>query len=251
MGMDYHLAHICRRAAGCNFLACEVSEGAKVLFNSTLGVAFLDRVRRVGVVAPAAQCHTLSVLDEEAPMKSPFRKISRVGSLTSGTRWYLSHDCLLAAKRMMYSVEYRRFYLRDLESVVVWRNPLWWWRLTVPTVVFVAFGLLFWQLIDGTFGAIVGGIGLFWALLELALGPTAKSRIRITGATIDLPLVMRTRRARKVLAKIDAAVRASRGVVEPPSAPATAVQFATSAIPTTTTEASETASAAATQTNAS
>ena len=29
-------------------------------------------------------------------MGSVFRKISRVGSLTGGTNWYLSQDCLLA-----------------------------------------------------------------------------------------------------------------------------------------------------------
>ncbi|MGA7564661.1 MAG: stage II sporulation protein M [Terriglobales bacterium] len=37
-------------------------------------------------------------------MNSTFRKISGVRSLTGGTKWYLSHDCLLAAKRTMYAV---------------------------------------------------------------------------------------------------------------------------------------------------
>jgi hypothetical protein len=54
--------------------------------------------------------------------------------------------------------------------------------------------------------------GLAWVVLELALGPTAGSRVRATGVSVDLPLVMRTRRAAKVLEKIDAAVRASRDV---------------------------------------
>jgi hypothetical protein len=63
-------------------------------------------------------------------------------------------------------------------------------------------------------------MGLAWAAMELALGPTAKARIRTSGASVDLPLVKRTRRARKVLAKIDAAVRTARGgVTEQPSAP--------------------------------
>jgi len=42
--------------------------------------------------------------------------------------------------------------------------------------------------------------GLVWVAAELAIGPTAGSRIRTTGASVDLPLVARTRRARKVLA---------------------------------------------------
>ena len=71
-------------------------------------------------------------------------------------------------------------------------------------------------------GAIFGGTGLAWAFLELVLGPTAKTRIRTTGATVDLPLVKRARRARRVLAKIDAAVRADRGgLVDQQTAPIT------------------------------
>jgi len=156
-------------------------------------------------------------------LKSAFRKISRVGSLTGGTKWYLSEDCLLAAKRMMYAVEYRRFYLRDLESIVVWPTRAWLWRLVLPVVLFGALSIAFWQWVDSTVGAIFGGVGLAWVLAELALGPTAGSRIRTTGASVDLPLVARTRRARKVLAKIDAAVRAARGVKQP-TPPVTSVQ---------------------------
>ena len=156
-------------------------------------------------------------------MRSAFRKISRVGSLTGGTNWYLNEDCLLAAKRMMYAVEYRRFYLRDLESIVVWPSRLWLLRLIIPGVLLAALGASLWQL-NSTVGAIFGSVGFAWAALELALGPTAGSRIRTTGASVDLPLVARTRRARKVLAKIDAAVRAARGGAEQPTAPVSSAQ---------------------------
>jgi hypothetical protein len=170
-----------------------------------------------------------------------FRKISRVGSLTGGTKWYLSEDCLLAAKRVMYAVEYRRFYLRDLESIVVWPNRLWLLRPIIPAVLLGAFGAL-WYRTNFTVCAIFGGMGLAWALLELALGPTARARIRTTGATVDLPLVRRTRRARKILSKIDAAVRAARGgVSERPTAPVEAARPAEPTFQTT----SETASATA------
>ena len=154
-------------------------------------------------------------------MKSAFRKISRVGGLTGGTKWYLSEDCLLAAKRMMYAVEYRRFYLRDLESIVVWPTRTWLWRMALVVVLFGALGIAFWQWVGSTAGAIFGGVGLAWVAAELALGPTAWSRIRTTGASVDLPLVARARRARKVLAKIDAAIGAARGGAEQPTAPVT------------------------------
>jgi hypothetical protein len=183
-----------------------------------------------------------------------FRKISRVGSLTGGTKWYLSEDCLLAAKRVMYAVEYRRFYLRDLESIVVWPKRLWPLQPIIPGVLLVAIGVcsvwlrhwqigaLLWRWTDFTTGAIFAGAGLAWVLLELALGPTAETRICTTGVTVNLPLVKRTRRARKLLAKIDAAVREARGgVSERSTAPVGAPQPAEPAVQKSSERASATA----------
>jgi hypothetical protein len=150
-------------------------------------------------------------------LASGFHKISRVGSLTGGTKWYLSEDCLLAAKRVMYAVEYRRFYLRDLESIVVWPQRTWIWRPAIPSGLLLALGGLLWHRMNFTVAAIASGVGLAWAALELALGPTAGSSIRTIGGSVDLPLVKRTRRTRKVLAKIDAAVRATRELSEQPA----------------------------------
>jgi hypothetical protein len=184
-------------------------------------------------------------------LKSAFRKISRVGSLTGGTTWYLSEDCLLAAKRMMYAVEYRRFYLRDLESVIVWPNRLWRSRLIVPGVLLAALGASLWKWMDSTAGAVFGSLSLAWVALELVLGPTASSRIRTTGASVDLPLVMRTRRARKIIARIDAAVRATRGVIEHPSSPTIVTQAAEPSLQIRSEASATIPAAAAAETNAS
>jgi hypothetical protein len=118
---------------------------------------------------------------------------------------------------MMYVVEYRRFYLRDLESIVVWPSRSWRLRMIIPGVLFIALGAGLWQWANSIAGEIFTGIGVVWLLLELALGPTAGSRIRATGVSIDMPLVRRTRRAPKVLNKIDAALRASRDVAMQPA----------------------------------
>ena len=146
-------------------------------------------------------------------MERAFHKIARVAGLAGGTKWYLSQDCLLAAKRVMYAVEYRRFYLRDLESIVVWPSRAWTLRPIVPGALLGILAAALWHWVNLTAGAIAGGAGLSWVSLELALGPIARARIRTTGATIDLPIVKRTRRAPRVLAKVDAAVHAARGVV--------------------------------------
>ena len=184
-------------------------------------------------------------------MESAFRKLSRVGSLTGGTKWYLSDDCLLSAKRVMYSIEYRRFYLQDLESIVVWPSKVWLWRPIVLGLVFGLLGYAFWQWVNFTTGAIVGSIGLAWIALELVLGPTAKSRICTSGASVDLAVVQRTRRAHKVLAKIDAAVRAARGATAQPSAPQISAQLAEPSVPSTSGGSAAPSIVDATQTNES
>ena len=144
-------------------------------------------------------------------METPFRKISRIGSLSGATKWYLNHDCLLAAKRFLYVVEYKRFYLRDIESIVVWPRRASLWLRPVPGVFLVALGVAFWFSGSATAAEICGAIGLAWAVLELALGPTANARIQTTGTSVEMPLVSRARSARKVLAKIEAAIQADRG----------------------------------------
>ena len=184
-------------------------------------------------------------------MESAFRRVSRVGGLTGGTKWYLSDDCLLAAKRVMYSVEYRRFYLHDLESIVVWPSRTWMWRLIVPALLFALLGLAFWQWVNFTTGAIFGSIGLARVALELVLGPTAKSRIRTTGASVDLPLVQRTRRARRVLTKIDMAVRTARAEIAQPGTPVISPQQVKPPTQTTSGDSAAVPIADATQTNGS
>ncbi|HLX83135.1 MAG TPA: hypothetical protein VKR59_04520 [Terriglobales bacterium] len=173
-------------------------------------------------------------------MKSAFQKISSVRSLTGGTSWYLSKDCLLAAKRMMYVVEYRRFYLRDLECIVVWPSRSWRLRMIIPGVLFMALGAGLWQWANSIAGEIFTGIGVAWLLLELALGPTAGSRVRATGVSIDMPLVSRTRRAPKVLNKIDAALRASRGVAMQPAVVSTQMNSEATAAAPSVADSSET-----------
>jgi hypothetical protein len=117
----------------------------------------------------------------------------------------------------MYVVEYHRFYLRDLESIVVWPSRWWLLRLIIPGVLLAAIGAALWRWTNATAGAIFVGMAAAWVLLELALGPTAGSRVRATGVSIDLPLVQRTRRAERVLAAIDTAVRNSREVTAQPA----------------------------------
>jgi hypothetical protein len=242
VGLDSYLALHCGRNPKCDFLACEVSKVSAFVLDSEVWVAFLGRLCGARLASDIDRQRDFWTLDGEAPLRPSFRKISRVGSLTGGTKWYLSDDCLLAAKRMMYAIEYRRFYLRDLEYVMVWPSRLWIWRLITPAVLIA---------VNSTAGAIFVGVALAWVALELALGPTAASRIRTTGATVDLPLVKRTHRARKVLGKIDAAVRATRGSTEQPTVAAAITKPAEPSAPSPSEAPANASVAAASQTNVS
>ena len=150
-------------------------------------------------------------------MKKTFRKISRVRNLAGGITWYLSDDCLLAAKQTMYTVEYRRFYLRDLECIMVWSSRSWRLRMIIPGLLLAILSAAFWGWVNSTAGEIFAGIGLAWVAKELALGPTAASLVRSTGVSVDLPLVKRTRSGDRVLEAIDIAVRTSRAVTTQPA----------------------------------
>ena len=139
-----------------------------------------------------------------------FRKISKVRRLTGALTWHLSEDCLLAAQRVMYTVEYRRFYLRDLESIIIWPSRLWLLRPMIPGLTLAGLAALFWWKVSLVSGAIFGALGALWAGLELALGPTTMGRVHTSGAVVDLPIVARARHAGKVLEAIDRAVAATR-----------------------------------------
>ncbi len=121
--------------------------------------------------------------------------------------------------------------------------------MIIPGVLLVSVGVFLWMRVNSISGAIFTGVGLAWVVLELALGPTAMSRIRTVGATVDLPLVKRMRNAQKILTIIDAAVRAARGIIEQPNAPAH-TSSPTSPNAQTTTESPTASFAAVTQTNA-
>lgn len=120
---------------------------------------------------------------------------------------------------MMYAVEYRRFYLRDLESITVWPTGSWMMELIIPGTVLGGLAALFWGLDIPGMAGVVAVLDVAWVGWILTLGPTAKARIITSGATVDLRLVARVRHARKVLDQIDAAVRASRADLLEAAAP--------------------------------
>jgi hypothetical protein len=63
VGVDHFLAHNCSCASGCDFLACEVSEGAAFVLDSTVWVAFLGGLCRVHLATAVDRHPILRTLD--------------------------------------------------------------------------------------------------------------------------------------------------------------------------------------------
>jgi hypothetical protein len=75
-------------------------------------------------------------------MKAPklYQRLPGTRIISAGTRTslWLAPDHLLALERTVGSERYRRFYLRDIEAVIVRRTS----RRAILNIVFFAFALL-------------------------------------------------------------------------------------------------------------
>jgi hypothetical protein len=152
----------------------------------------------------------------------PGRGIRRQGFLSvtvsaRRTRLWLGPDHLLAVDSQWYSEDYRRFYFRDIQAIII--------RKTINgKAINLAMGLA------GaltTLGATVttDGIRIFWGILaglfllflslNFLAGPTCNCRMQTAVQTEDLPSLGRLRRARKVLRRLRPLIVEAQGELKP------------------------------------
>src|SRR5438105_9820685 len=99
-------------------------------------------------MVPSVSFHSATIADAAAG--SSFRSEEHTSELQS--RVELVCRLLLEKKK---AIEYRRFYVRDLESIVVWPSRLWMWRLVISVFMFAARAFEISQCVDSTIGAIL------------------------------------------------------------------------------------------------
>ncbi len=145
----------------------------------------------------------------------------------SGTLW-LARDHLLLVDTGLAHETYRRFYFRDIQTLVLRRtNDYLGWAGVFALVMLFLGGMAGGQL----FGwrrpwlVLLGGAGAF-LLLHLARGPTCAVHLTTTLGTQALPPLVRLRQARRVLERLRPLIEEAQG-----SMPAEEVMARAAAIP--------------------
>ncbi len=166
----------------------------------------------------------------------PGRGIKREGFFSGAfnarrSRLWLGQDHLLCIESQWYTENYRRFYFRDIQAVII--------RKTISgKIINLVLGLLAllallpafgntggWQ----TFWIIWGGVFSFFLLLNTFAGPTCVCHMRTAVQTEELPSLRRLRRARKVLARVRPLIAEAQGQLSPEEIPVRMAQLAASA----------------------
>ena len=120
------------------------------------------------------------------------------------TLW-LGEDHLLQIQHTGFSEEYRRFYFKDIQAIIMrkTKRALVW---TISLSIFVAFGVGFELDVIDPAARIFWGcwIALFALLLlvNLAKGPTCICHIQTAVQTEQVPSLKRVKKSRKIITRI-------------------------------------------------
>jgi hypothetical protein len=165
-----------------------------------------------------------------ARVQNPYKKFGPPGSrrtffAVSGTRsrLWLGEDHLLLVESTMTSEEYRRFYFRDIEAIVIRRTIaglVWNWVLGGLLVATVGPFLLAWNSDRTTPGYLItaGVLALFWGvilLVHVLRGPSCQTHIRTAVQTELLATLARVPAARKALARLQPLILGAQGQATP------------------------------------
>ena len=140
----------------------------------------------------------------------------RAASLASYHRLWLGPDHLLSVRATGYSEEYKRFYFRDIQAILIGKKDSWktWnliWGSASGLVVFIG-------LMSTSGGALffwlgLGGFLFLLLLVNLLSGPTCVCHIRTAVQTEPLPTLKRLRTARQVIMRLKPRIEEAQGVL--------------------------------------
>lgn len=152
--------------------------------------------------------------------KLPGRGLRKAALAVSATRCslWLGQDHVLAVDRTMASEEYRRFYFRDIEAVIIRRTvarQVWNWVLLALILISAGPFVAAWRS-SGEGGLLATAIcvAVFWLIFMLVntlRGGTCQTHIRTAVQIEELPSLSRLPVARKVLARLEPLIVAAQG----------------------------------------
>src|SRR5688572_19920405 len=135
---------------------------------------------------------------------------------TSATLW-LGKDHLLSIDSMGgYAEDYKRFYFRDIQAIAIRKSNQG--RILSLVLVFLAglCGLIALLITDPYwrgFWLVLGGLFLFFLLVNSLRGPTCVCHVRTAVQTEQLPSLNRLRTARKVMNVLKPLIEQAQGAV--------------------------------------
>jgi hypothetical protein len=152
----------------------------------------------------------------------PGRGIKRQGFLAGSftarrARLWLGQDHLLSVESQWYTEEYRRFYFRDIQAIII-RKTLTGRIINIVLGVLALLNLLgAFASTDGlrVFWSVIMGVFAFFLLLNTLAGPTSACHLRTAVQTEELASLRRVRRARKVLARVRPLIAEAQGELTP------------------------------------
>jgi hypothetical protein len=162
--------------------------------------------------------------------KTAYQRLTRARGMfavavRSRTSLWLGEDHLLFVDSSGYTETYKRFYFRDIQTVLFQQTKRGLaWNIILGTVAAVVLIILLatkpagsfaqWTAGEITGGIFLGGIAGIFALLLLVnvfRGATCKTFLRTAVQIEELPSLCRVRQTRKVLAKIRPHIAAAQG----------------------------------------
>jgi hypothetical protein len=138
---------------------------------------------------------------------------------------WMAADHLLYVKSTSFSEDYRRFYWKDIQAIVVSRTATRRnWNIVLGSICLLCAALSFSALVywppavsDGFvfLMEVVGAIFAFYLLLNTLLGPTCRCRLHTDVQVEELDCLGRIRTARKLVSIIRPFIEAAQGKVSP------------------------------------
>ena len=169
-----------------------------------------------------------------------YQRLTRARSRSAFAVAFISRSCLWLGKDHLlcvdtsgYTETYKRFYFRDIQTVILMasnRRAIWNWVLGPPTAIFLV--LLLGSLpYTGSTGsssnlgeivcfAFLASVFAVALLINSFLGPSCICHLRTAVQMEELPSLSRLRRARKVLNRIRPFLVAAQGELSPGEIPA-------------------------------
>ena len=175
-----------------------------------------------------------------------YRRLPGVGTRGQGlvsvvairSRLWLGKDHLLCIDSQGFSEDYKRFYFRDIQAIILRRNAhgkMLNGGVGALGLIAAALGLVLFSagsMIGAIVSASFAGFFLLVLLINVARGPTGVCHLRTAVQIEELPSLNRVRRARKVLNRIRPLIAEAQGRLDSEEIPVKMRELALAAAPT-------------------